>query len=378
MGHEGCAGGGRREAGSSTSGSTGRAVVSEAVSRTSQVETVSAQAPGTALAGLEAGPPSLVSTPHTTAPGSSSARPQGAAISVPPLAGPAPSHTAPTSDPPRPDGRRYRLSSFKERMTPYRPSSSDGDGTEKTSRRRPGMKRRFSRSLTSLLPPRSDDTGDDTGDDEATKLSKWRAKGKAKLIKAFKPPQNSSGSSSRAESPDDAVFRVSSRSRSHSAPLFLPPTVIEYDFPSRRSPPTVAPAPRARLEDDETKDDSPFSSAFNTCPSSPVLDSGFATSTPNPAISTTLDPSSLVFELVAEPEPEPDLFARLPHEVQLRIFRGLLEVCEDEWIKEVKEGRWTGEKASDRWRDGRASGRRELVKMGRVGHSFRFESSPPC
>ncbi|KAK4333289.1 hypothetical protein RTBOTA2_002030 [Rhodotorula toruloides] len=257
------------------------------------------------------------------------------------------------------------------RMTPYRPSSSGGSDGEGAVRR-PGMKRRFSRSLTSLVslvPPRADDTADDAADDETTKLSKWRAKGKAKLIKAFKPPQNSSGSPSRAGTPgadDHDVFRVSSRSRSYSAPLFLPRHVLEEEMASRRVPPTSPPVAHAREEDDSAKDDSPFPSAFNTCPSSPILDSGFASSTPNPAIAATLDPSSLVFELVAEPEPEPDLFARLPREVQLRIFRGLLEVCEEEWRKEVKEGRWTGEKACERWGDGRVRGRRELVKMGRV------------
>ncbi|BGP22287.1 F-box and leucine-rich repeat protein 7 [Rhodotorula toruloides] len=234
------------------------------------------------------------------------------------------------------------------------------------------MKRRFSRSLTSLVslvPPRSDDSANDAGDDQVTKLSKWHAKGKSKLIKAFKPPQNSFNSSSRAETPgadDDAFFRVSSRSRSHSAPLFLPRHVLEEDIASRRLPSVSPLVPPTRLEDDVAKDDSPPHSAFNTCPSSPILDSGFASSTPKPVISSTLDPSSLILQLVVEPEPEPDLFARLPRETQLRIFRGLLEVCEEEWRKEVKDGRWPAEKASERWGDGRVRGRRELVKMGRV------------
>ncbi|BGP29491.1 hypothetical protein JCM10296v2_001230 [Rhodotorula toruloides] len=255
------------------------------------------------------------------------------------------------------------------------PSSTVPDAER--ARLRPGMKRRFSRSLTSLVslvPRRPDESADDAADDEATKLSKWHAKGKAKLIKAFKPPQNSSGSASRVATPgadDDVSFRVSSRSRSYSAPLFLPPHVLEDEVASRRVPPTSPPVAHPRIEDDSAKDESPYPSAFNTCPSSPILDSGFASSTPNPAISTTLDPSSLVFELVAEPEPEPDLFARLPREVQLRVFRALLEACEEEWRKEVKEGRWTGEKACERWGDGRVRGWRELVKMGRVCRLWR-------
>ncbi|KAJ8296409.1 F-box/LRR-repeat protein 20 [Rhodotorula toruloides] len=366
-GHEGTAGGGGAEAGESTSGSTGSASAAQTTLGGARIEAPSSEV----LDGLEAPSPSLPSSHPVTTPSAASSRPPPSATAT---VEDMPANAS-FSTPSRPEGRRSRLSSFKDRMTPYRPSSS-GESEREGSRRRPGMKRRFSRSLTSLVslvPPRSDEAADEAGDDEATKLSKWRAKGKAKLIKAFKPPQNPPGSSSRADGPgvDDDVFcRISSRSRSYSAPLFLPPHVLEADIASRRVPPISPPITHPRIEDDTARDESPFPSAFNTCPSSPVLDSGFASSTPNPAIATTMDPSSHMFEL-AEPDSEPDLFARLPREVQLRVFRGLLDVCEEEWRRDVKEGQWTGEKACDRWGDGRARGRRELVKMGRVCRLWR-------
>ncbi|GAA6047765.1 hypothetical protein JCM3770_001767 [Rhodotorula araucariae] len=282
--------------------------------------------------------------------------------------------------------RASRFSSLKRRLSPSSMAVSSG---ETVSQRQP-FKRRFSRSLTSfqatLLPTSGDimrDTSDADADADAdadetsdgSKLAKWRAKGKAKLVGAFKlatrelPPCSPPGSSPAT------VRRTHSRSRSHSAPLFLPRDTsgaagepnqhyvpaasLTALYPVRRWSPAAAPtSPAAVLALEQVTCDSPVQSAFATCPSSPSPhDSAFA-SLPNAS------------QLLAPPSPRPPLpvnhFDWLPRELQLRVFRAVIEVCEDDWRKEVRAGRWVGTRAAERWSDGRARGPREVINLGRV------------
>lgn len=292
----------------------------------------------------------------------------------------------------RPVERMFRLSSFRDRLSPTSrdPSPPTPDDPSEGASHRPRFKRRFSRSLTSLQASllAGNDAADDAlgpdGPDEGGKLAKWRAKGKARLIAAFKtptlesPPTSPEGSPSPfAPSLSPDLGRASSRSRSHSAPLFLPraPMVPRQVHPQEvvaAAPPRepvddlAAPAaPFSPLSPPPERRDSPEPYDFTTCPSSPFDEAPPVLVAPQPAVSTSPGLATL-------PPPPPAYFAVLPRELQLAVFAAVLDVCEDEWRKDVREGRWAGKKASERWSDGRAKGRRELVKLGRVRFSYSF------
>jgi len=299
--------------------------------------------------------------------------------------------------PPRPVERMSRLSSFRHRLSPASrdtspsPASSPVDGT---SPRRPRFSRRFSRSLTSLqasllatCDTAQDDLEPSPSDepDEGSKLARWRAKGKAKLAAAFKPPtldspptSPSTSASPFTPSRTPELGRAGSRSRSHSAPLFLPRAPASHlKTVELEAPVAVAPAPAALDSASSSRPfvplapspigrcGSPAFDAFATCPSSPVGDA-------EPAFSSSPSGLAVTAERRAAP---PTSFATLPHEVQLAVFAALVEVCEDEWRRDVREGRWIGKTAGERWSDGRARGRREVVKVGRVR---RFLLSAPA
>ncbi|GAA5902021.1 uncharacterized protein JCM6883_000468 [Sporobolomyces salmoneus] len=71
-------------------------------------------------------------------------------------------------------------------------------------------------------------------------------------------------------------------------------------------------------------------------------------------------------------EPKVDVFAHYPPlELQIRVMKALLEVCEEDWRREVREGSWKGAKARERWSEGEARGRRELARVGRVSRSWK-------
>ncbi|GAA5841522.1 hypothetical protein JCM9279_000678 [Rhodotorula babjevae] len=295
--------------------------------------------------------------------------------------------------PPRPVERMSRLSSFRHRLSPASrdtsPSPSYGT-VDEAALRRPRFSRRFSRSLTSLqasllatcdAQPDALEPSPSDEPDEGNKLARWRAKGKAKLVAAFKPPtldspptSPSTSASPFTPSRTPELGRASSRSRSHSAPLFLPRAPAAHrKAVELETPGAVAPAPAALNSAPSSGPFFPLTlspadlcgsrplDAFATCPSSPIGDA-------EPVFSSS--PPALAASAARRAKP-PTTFATLPHELQLAVFAALVEVCEDEWRRAVREGRWTGKKACERWSDGRARGKREIIKLGRVSRSWR-------
>ncbi|BGP37317.1 hypothetical protein JCM10449v2_001222 [Rhodotorula kratochvilovae] len=259
--------------------------------------------------------------------------------------------------PARPVDRTSRLSSLKSRLSPSSRTISPAPTTsDHATSQRPLFKRRFSRSLTSfqaaLLSSGETSRNSPSADDasEGGKLAKWRAKGKAKLVSAFKspalesPPSSPPGSSSAFIA---GVGRMPSRSRAHSAPLFLPRApsgaagelntlLVPVATPAELLAPGIvdspvdaaSPIPSAPVFAPEQEPcDSPAQSDFATCPTSPFA-SAFA-SLPN--ASQILSPCS---PLPAPPQPV-NHFDWLPHELQLRVFAAVIEVCEEDWREEV-------------------------------------------
>ncbi|GAA5905834.1 hypothetical protein JCM8208_003349 [Rhodotorula glutinis] len=382
-------------------GSHERNVVDNATSRQQQSsESVSPALLDAALVHVQHGAASSPEAALAASPPAAPARLASTTIIVHPTAAGGTSATASGSPaagdvPTRPVERMSRLSSFAHRLSPHPRNTSPTSSSrpvDDPSTRRPRFPRRFSRSLTSLQasllatcdaaqdavePSPSDEP------DEGSKLARWRAKGKAKLVAAFKPPAldspptspSTSASPFAPSSRTPELGRASSRSRSHSAPLFLPRAPTAHLKESQVAAPVVAGPPSAAELASQASPgplfplsptpvdgrDSPSLDAFATCPSSPSGDADpvFASSPHNLA------------DAVQQPAKAPTTFDSVPHEVQLGVFAALVEVCEDEWRRDVREGRWVGKKAGERWSDGRARGRREVIKLGRVSRAWR-------
>lgn len=285
--------------------------------------------------------------------------------------------------------RRPRLQHLRDRISSppsgARSRSDVDDGSDASaSPRRPRLRHRFSRSLTSLAAARtvSDQVG--RAEDEESRLAKWRARSKAKLVQAFTPtledrsvPSYSAGSASpRAvfDAPiprfESSEARTPSRNRSHSAPLLLarsaelvsPAPVSAHRlsvFATASSPLNPVP-PGTTLE-------SPPQSPFHTCPSSPWADTPSVFSNADLFSTISAPPEGTLG--AADPQRQADAhkcITELPREIQLEVFRALLVVCEEDWRRAISEGEWIGEVARQRWSDGRAKGRREIMKLGRV------------
>ncbi|GAA5928714.1 hypothetical protein JCM3775_004615 [Rhodotorula graminis] len=298
--------------------------------------------------------------------------------------------------PHRPVERMSRLSSFAHRLSSHSrdtsPSSSSPRPADDSFPRRPRFPRRFSRSLTSLQaslhvtcdgPQDALEPSPSDEPDEGSKLARWRAKGKAKLVAAFKPPTLESPPTSppSASSPfatssrTPELGRAPSRSRSYSAPPFLPRAPAAPLEQSQVVAPVAAdPPPLAGLASPASPGplfplgasyidgrDSPALDAFATCPSSPIGDADPFSSSSPPSLARA----------AVRPARRATTFDNLPREVQLGVFAALVEACEDEWRRDVREGRWVGKKASERWSDGRARGKREVIKLGRVSRAWR-------
>ncbi|GAA6000596.1 hypothetical protein JCM10207_004568 [Rhodosporidiobolus poonsookiae] len=284
------------------------------------------------------------------------------------------SHAATSSAHPSCNGsstrRRSRLSSLADRFTPSRsPSSSRPREVEASQEGRPKQRRRFSRSLPSFTPNnqerRAPSSSTTAATAEATSPSRWKGKGKAKLLQLLKSRSSSTALSTTqldiplASTDDGRPARSSSRTRAYSAPLYL-----------AHGQPIASPEQLDPVPSTDTRCVLPLEPADST----PA--SGFCTALASPTelcFPSTVSPSAAAAASAPapEPEPEPDRFAVLPREVQLRIMRALLEVCEDEWREDVAAGMWRGAKTRDRWSDGRARGRRELDKVGRVSKLWR-------
>ncbi|GJN87973.1 hypothetical protein Rhopal_000928-T1 [Rhodotorula paludigena] len=248
---------------------------------------------------------------------------------------------------------------------------------------RPRFRRRFSRSLTSLgvsLSPNRvhrDEAAGKSSPGSNKKLAKWRAKGKAKLLQAFTTPESPPASpTSAVGTPLQPFASMSARLRSQSAPILT-------NIGTRRQHSSTVPCgdtPRPQIEvlaDTASssqggtalcRSPTTTSSVFETCPSSPI-DSAGAFAFPSAAFALQSPPNSFAASIAAvvpSPPRPPDYFKVLPLELQLLVFRAVVETSEHAWAKMIEEGTWVGEKARARWGDGRAKGRRELTKLGRV------------
>ncbi|GAA5979553.1 hypothetical protein JCM10908_002966 [Rhodotorula pacifica] len=288
--------------------------------------------------------------------------------------------------------RRPRLQRLRGRLasqnTHSHPRSDTEDGSDaNASPSRPRLRHRFSRSLTSIVSMRTEaeqeggSGGGTAAEGEESPLARWRARSKAKLVRAFTPnledrsspsyPSSLLGSSRNVlDAPlprfAPSFTRSPSRNRSHSAPLLLTrPTELISPAPilAHRLSVLVAPTPPR-----PATFDSPSQSPFHTCPSSPWTETPFVFTHADPFSAISASPDFNPAEAVAPKEAlvARDRFSELPREVQLGIFRALLEVCGGDWRRAVKVGEWTGDAARHRWGHGRANGRRELVKLGRV------------
>lgn len=180
-----------------------------------------------------------------------------------------------------------------------------------------------------------------------------RNKAKAKLGEYFKRHPNkvydSTTRSTTNLSPQDGVLlpalpsldRVRSRGRSNSAPGLLS---------SPRTP--LQPAAWNPSVPSLSRETTPVTTPFHSAVSSPL--SVYFTFPPEVACP-------------AEDEDKIDTFSTsLPFELQIRVMRALLEICEEEWRREVMAGTWKGARARERWSEGTPRGRRELARIGRV------------
>ncbi|POY69941.1 hypothetical protein BMF94_7073 [Rhodotorula taiwanensis] len=296
--------------------------------------------------------------------------------------------------PPTPPGldsrpHRSRLRHLRSRLSAtYSASAPVSDADEPAevegAVRRPRLRHRFSHSLTSLVSPRSDSDQDASGNEGGGQLARWRARSKAKLAQAFLPPSGFASSppcaAQEATSPalldaimptaNSSIVRSASRNRSHSAPLLVT-RATELVLPMSESHPmNVLAAPLATRPARPLRDptETPIASPYYTCPSSPWLDQLQQQPEDDPFA------AALAAETVpTDPQARPsvDVFSALPYELQLAVFRSLLEVCEGDWVRAIDAGQWTSDAARHRWSDGRAGGRRELVKIGRVSRLWR-------
>lgn len=286
--------------------------------------------------------------------------------------------------------RRPRLQHLRDRISsPPSGSRSRSDADEgsdaSASSRRPRLRHRFSRSLTSLAAARTESDQVGRADDEESPLAKWRARSKAKLVRAFTPTlDDRSGPSFSAlsDSPravldapvpgfGNSEARTPSRNRSHSAPLLLARStelVAPAPVSAHRLSVLAAPrSPQASVPPGGTLE-SPPQSPFHTCPSSPWADTPFVFSNADLFSDLSASPDG-IFQAAADLQRKATArkcITELPREIQLEVFRALLVVCEEDWRRAIREEEWIGEVACQRWSDGRAKGRREIVKLGRV------------
>ncbi|GAA5921601.1 hypothetical protein JCM1841_000148 [Sporobolomyces salmonicolor] len=197
--------------------------------------------------------------------------------------------------------------------------------------------------------------------------SNFNSRGKLRRLLRLAPASGTFSTKSRPLEPRPAFSSVyatpppsprrsSSRGRSHSAPLLL----------AHASPfaANAATTPFFTTQTNQGDFDHPGSET------SSLTGSPFCTAISSP-VSVSVPPSpALGAEAVAAPPP--DLFAHyLPHELQLRVMKAVLDVHEEDWRREVRDRRWKGEKARERWNDGKGRGRKDLVRLGRVSKAWR-------
>lgn len=285
--------------------------------------------------------------------------------------------------------RRPRLQHLRDRLSsPQAETRTRVDPEESSdasaSPRRPRLRHRLSRSLTSLAAARTDADPDGRGEEDESPLAKWRARSKAKLVRAFTPslddrprpaylPGPPSASHSELEAPSTylaaSVVRAPSRNRSYSAPLLLTrPSELVAPAPASAQCLSILVAPVSAHVSEGPPAESPAQSPFHTCPSSPLADAavGLTVADPFSANSEASPTAPTAFSDRGGISVTPKRLTELPREVQLEIFRALLDVCEGDWRRAIDDGRWVGDVARQRWSDGRAKGKRELVKLGRV------------
>ncbi|GAA5831035.1 hypothetical protein JCM11251_005117 [Rhodosporidiobolus azoricus] len=236
--------------------------------------------------------------------------------------------------------QRSRLSSFRDRLTPSRsapllePEESAGDHADQ--QRLVGHPAMFPVTVAPTSPT-------------------WRDKGKGKLRQLLKPASPSSSTGRIAGGrvqlevpvlPREQARRSPSRTRAYSEPLLRTLNTSSFsEAPIVASPAIQLGGPL------------PVLSSYCTAVSSPTEgDFPFSSLQESPA--------------VCEPVPK-DCFASLPRELQLTVFKAVLDVCEQDWAREVRKGEWVGEKARVRWSEGQAMGRRELMRLGRVSKAWR-------
>lgn len=255
-----------------------------------------------------------------------------------------------------PSKTRARISSLTRRLTSSPSTAEAPPDTEEYAANdppRPKQRRHFSRSLPTLSPAGDSSAPTPFPTAPATQNSPWKGKGRfRRLLKKSPTPPTLSKPLDGAPplaSPNSAREGLL-RARALSAPTFL--SRVSSTERSTGADAVLVSSPEPIVQP------STFSSTYHTA-------------FPSPSSTEYFD----VLSPLQKAKQAPDRFAAMPRELQIKVMKSLLAVCEDEWRREVQDGEWKGERAKKRWNEGEARGKRELLKVGRV--RFLFSVSSP-